>query len=140
MTEIKSNQRREFFKTAFVGSVAIGGLGFWRNSGANTPGPDWITVTATITLDPEKADKAIAALKKLVAGVKEKEPGVVAYICNRSLSNPNEIMFFEIYENAEATRIHGKTDHMREFQASASDYLVGKMKVAPYSQVAGFHR
>lgn len=140
MPEIDSIQRRDFVKTAITASIAIGDTGFLRAQVANTGSSDWITVTATITLRPENANEAIAAIQKMVASVREQESGVLAYVCSRSLSNPNELMVFEIYENEEATRFHRTTEHMREFQASTADYFLGEMQIAPYSHVAGFQR
>jgi quinol monooxygenase YgiN len=129
--------RRNFIKTA---ALAVGGLGFMRANMAVADNAAWITITATLTLNPDNADAAIAGIKQMVAAVEANEPGVLAYICNRGLQDPNEIMFFEIYENDAATEAHGKTAHMARFRASGAEFFTGQMKIVPYQQLAGYHR
>ena len=138
--EESATDRRGFMKATALGVIAVGGLGFMRPEAAAADSAEWITVTATLELAPDQADAAIAGLKEMVAAVQANEPGVLAYICNRGLEDRNEILFFEIYENQEATRAHGQTAHMRKFREAAADYFVGEMKIAAYERVAGYHR
>ncbi|MCZ6619845.1 MAG: putative quinol monooxygenase [Gammaproteobacteria bacterium] len=133
--------RRGFIKTAAVGVLAVGGLGFLRpRAAAAADDSEWITVTATLTLNPDNADDAIAGLKEMVAQVEAEEPGVLAYICNRGVQNPNEILFFEVYENQAATVAHGQTDHMNKFREAAAGFFVGDMKISAYERIGGYHR
>lgn len=147
MSETKTNTatetgggRRNFIKNTLFGAAALGGLGFIRPQASLAAESEMITVTATLTLNPDNADEAIAALQKMVAAVEANEPGVLAYICNRNLQNPNEIMFFEIYENQAATKIHGQTPHMKTFQSDGPRFFVGEMAIGYYQQLAGYHR
>jgi quinol monooxygenase YgiN len=132
--------RRGFMKAAALGAIAVGGLGFVRPEVAAADSSEWITVTATLELAPDQADAAIAGLKEMVAAVQANEPGVLAYICNRGLEDRTEILFFEIYANQEATRVHGQTAHMQKFRESAADFFVGDIKITAYERVAGYHR
>ena len=134
------SDRRSFIKNSALGAVALSGLGFVRPQAAGAATADIITITATLTLNPDNADAAIAGLREMVAAVEANEPGVLAYICNRSLQNPNEIMFFEIYENQAATQLHGETLHMKQFRSEAARFFVGEMVIDAYQQLAGYHR
>lgn len=137
-----SNDRRTFLRAMVAGSAAVGALGFIRPALAQADTAEWITVTATLTLNPDNADAALAGLKTLVTAVEENEPGVLAYICNRGVEDRNEILFFEIYANEDAGRLHGQTGHMQTFQAEAGagNFFAGQMKVSSYERVAGYHR
>ena len=138
----QQQNRRNFFKSATMASAAVAGLGFVRPQMAAADTSEWITVTATLALDPAKADEAIAGLRTLVKAVQANEPGVLAYICNRGVEDPNEIMFFEIYANQEAARLHGQAPHMAEFggQAQAGGFFTKPMKIVSYQQIEGYHR
>jgi quinol monooxygenase YgiN len=129
--------RRNFIKTA---GLAVGSLGFMRANIASADNAAWITITATLTLNPDNAEAAIEGVKEMVAAVKANEPGVLAYICNRGVEDRNEIMFFEIYENLAATEAHGKTSHMAKLRADGAKFFIGEMQVVPYQQLAGYHR
>ena len=132
--------RRGFMKMAALGAVAVGGLGFLRPEAASADSSEWITITATLALNPDNEEAAIKGLQELVAQVEAREPGVLAYICNRGVEDPSEIMFFEIYQNEAAAQAHGQTEHMAKFRQSAADFFVGEMKVVPYKRIAGYHR
>ncbi len=133
--------RRDFLKTAALGAMAVGGIGFLRPEvAAAADASQMITITATLALNPEHADAAIEGLQKMVKQVEAKEPGVLAYICNRGVQDRNEILFFEIYENQAAIDTHGKTSHMAEFRESAAEFFVGDIKIVPYERVQGYHR
>ena len=133
--------RRDFLKTATLGAVAIGGIGFLRPEAAvAADAAEMITITASTVLSPEFADEAIESLQTMVKQVEAKEPGVLAYICNRGVQDRNEILFFEIYENRAAIEAHGTTRHMAEFRESAAKFFVGEVKIVPYERVQGYHR
>ena len=138
---VAATGRRDFLKTAALGAVAVGGIGFLRPEAAvAADAAEMITITATAALSPEFADEAIEGLQKMVKQVEAKEPGVLAYICNRGVQDRNEILFFEIYENRAAIEAHGKTPHMAEFRESAAKFFVGEVKIIPYERVQGYHR
>jgi len=132
--------RREVLKSATVAAVAVGGIGFFRANAASTDSSQWITVTATRILDTDDEELVIEGARVLVSEVEEKEPGVIAYICNRGYENPNELMFFEIYENEEATVIHQKTEHLAKYRELTAGKFQGDMQVAIYQRIGGFHR
>ena len=135
-----ATERRGFMKTAAFGALAVGGLGFLRPQIAAADSSEWITVTATLALNPDNADAAIAGLKEMTAMVEAEEPGVLAYICNRGSQDRNEILFFEVYENQAAAAAHGQTKHMAKFRESAADFFVGNMKISRYERIGGYHR
>lgn len=135
-------KRRHFIQSAALGGAAVAGLGFTRPGLAQTDSSEWVTLTAKLVLNPDKADAAIHGLQDLVAAVEANEPGVLAYICNRGIEDPNEILFFEIYENQEAGRVHGKAPHMADFgrRAAEGEFFTEPTRLTFYERLAGYYR
>ena len=68
-----------------------------------------ITQLAKFKLNMDKEAEGLQALKELCTAVEQNEPGVLAYVCHRSVKNPDELIFFEVYKDDEAMKAHGKT-------------------------------
>ncbi|MCP6769481.1 antibiotic biosynthesis monooxygenase, partial [Klebsiella pneumoniae] len=66
----------------------------------------------------EKEADALQALKDLCAAVEKDEPGVLVYLCHRSVKNPDELVFFEVYKNEDALKAHGTTPHMAKLRTA----------------------
>ena len=76
------------------------------------------TIVARLKIQDGKEDEALAVLKKMAADVDANEPGALAYLCHRSIDNPSEIVFFELYADDDASKAHRGTPHMAEFAAA----------------------
>lgn len=69
-----------------------------------------ITVIATLKIKEGKMDEAKEVLKEMAAIVKETEPGTLEYMPHTVAGekNTNTIIFYEIYKDEEAAKIHRK--------------------------------
>lgn len=140
MAQEKKLNRRNVLKTATAIAATTGGLGFFRAHAASSDPSQWITVTATRKLNAVDDEAVIEGARELVSEVEAHEPGVIAYICNRGVENPNELMFFEIYENEEASVIHQQTKHRAKYLEIIAGKTEGDMEVVLYQGINGFHR
>jgi quinol monooxygenase YgiN len=99
------------------------------------------TIFARLTIKDGKEDEALEALKKMAAGVDEKEPGTLAYVIHRSLDNPSEIVFFELYTDDEASKAHRGGESMRAFGAAFGELFdASQTKIERLDRVAGVLR
>jgi quinol monooxygenase YgiN len=129
--------RREF--VAATSGVAVAAIGFNRRTHA-ADALSVITQIVTLTLKAGEGDRAIAALKKLPAIVKEKEPGVLCYIAHRYQKDLTKIVFFEVYKDAAAEANHGKQPHLQEFFAMSKEIFDGPVDIQKMDRVGGYTR
>ncbi len=100
-----------------------------------------VTIIARFKMQAGREDEALERLNKMVSAVQAQEPGALAYICHRSEDDPSEIVFFEIYADADALQAHGQTSYMREFRgAFARLFDASQVKIERLDRVAGFVR
>jgi len=99
------------------------------------------TIVARIKIKDGKEDEALAALNKMADGVTEKEPGTLAYVIHRSLDDPSEIVFFELYTDGEASKAHSGGESMKAFQANFAELFdVSQVKIERLERVGGVIR
>ena len=99
------------------------------------------TIIARIKIKDGKEDEAIAALKKMADGVEANEPGTLAYVIHRSIDDPSEIVFFELYKDDEAAKAHSGGESMKAFQSGFADIFdVAQVKIERLNRVAGVLR
>lgn len=116
-------------------------IGFTRlASAADTDPAKTITQIAKFKLNMEKEAEGIAALKELCAEVEKNEPGVLAYVCHRSVKNPDEIVFFEVYKDEDAMKEHGKTAHMGKLRGAFLTMFKPPLEVIRLDRIGGFTR
>lgn len=89
------------------------------------------TVIARIRAIEGHAEDLAAAMTDMVNWVAENEPETLTYICNRSVSDPNQFVFFERYTNEAAFQAHGGSPRFAELIAT----LDGKVAAAPEIEV-----
>jgi len=99
-----------------------------------------ITQLAKFNLNMEKEAEGLQALKELCTAVEENEPGVLAYICHRSVKNPDELVFFEVYKDDEALKAHSKTPHMGKMRMAFATLFRPPLEVTRLDRVGGFTR
>jgi quinol monooxygenase YgiN len=122
-------------------SAGLAAIGFNRRAGAaDAETGTMITQLAKFKLNMEKEAEGLEALQQLCAAVEENEPGVLAYICNRSTKNPEEIVFFEVYKDEEAMKAHGKTPHIGKLRTAFVTLFRGPLEVTRLDRIAGFSR
>ncbi|MEX0785649.1 MAG: putative quinol monooxygenase [Dehalococcoidia bacterium] len=99
------------------------------------------TIVARLTIQEGKEDEALEALKKMAAGVEDKEPATLAYVVHRSIDNPSEIIFFELYTDDDASKAHREGESMRAFGAAFGQLFdVSQVKIERLERVAGVVR
>ena len=94
-----------------------------------------VTLVAIRTAIEGKGDALENEFKKL-APVVLKDPGVLIYAVHRSVDNPNRFLIFEQYENQEAFKAHGQTEHFKAFQKAVANLSVGPSVITFYNKVA----
>ena len=144
MTKTHTNQTQGSInrRSMLTGAAAIGvAFGFNRVASARADEASMITQTAAFKIDTARADEALEALRTLVAAVEDKEPGVLAYIAHQNPESPEDIFFFEIYENAEALTAHGSQPHLAALGASfQSGLFKGPVNIVKLDRIGGFSR
>ncbi len=99
------------------------------------------TTIARIKIKDGKEDQALAALKKMAESVEANEPGTLAYIIHRSIDDPSEIVFFELYADDDAWKAHSQGDSMKAFQSGFADIFdVAQVKIERLDRIAGVVR
>lgn len=99
-----------------------------------------ISQLAKFKLNMEKEAEGLQALKELCTAVEENEPGVLAYICHRSVKNPDELVFFEVYKDEEAMKAHSKTAHMGKMRMAFATLFRPPLEVTRLERLGGFAR
>ena len=99
------------------------------------------TIIARIKIKEGKEDEALEALKKMAEGVEANEPGTLAYIIHKSVDDPSEIVFFELYKDDDAAKAHSGGESMKAFQSGFAEIFdVSQVKIERLERVAGVLR
>lgn len=139
-TQENGTSRRDFFA---AGAAAAATMTFGFNRMASADADDTSSMISQIVkfkINMDNEDGAIKALKDLAKGVEENEPGVLAYIAHRSKNDPSEVVFFEVYSNAEAVQAHNGTPHMIAMRQNFMQNFQPPLDVQPLERVSGFTR
>lgn len=142
MSSKNQGTTRKEFLTGTVAAAGIAGaatLGFTRPALADHHEKDErIIQIFRCKLDPEKTDEAVELLSTLVKAVEENEPGVLAYMANRT--EDNDIVFFEIFRDQATLDAHGKQPHMSGFMGAFGSILLPPYTVEKLTSIGGFAR
>ncbi len=137
--EDQGTSRRDLLKAGVGVTAAAAAIGFVRP--AMAAHHESITQIVKFKLNPDKADEAEAALKKLTKAVEDNEPDVLAYIAYRSDADPEEVVFFEMYKNAAAMAAHGTQPHLAEMRkVFAAGVFKPPLDIQKMNKVGGFMR
>jgi len=94
-----------------------------------------IILTAILTTVDGRGDEVEAKFKELVPKVLN-DPGALTYNVHRAVDDPNKFLVYERYENEEALKYHGSTDHFKEFGRSSREMFAGRAELQFYKIVA----
>ena len=94
-----------------------------------------IILTAVLTTVDGRGDEVEAKFKELVPKVLN-DPGAITYAVHRAVDNPNKFLVYERYEDEEAFKYHGGTDHFKEFGRSTREMFAARAEVQFYKVVA----
>jgi len=73
---------------------------------------DAVILTARVKAKETEVDKVKEALKSLVAPTHEEE-GCIHYILHQDTKDETMFMFYEVWANEEAFKLHGQTPHLK---------------------------
>lgn len=131
--------RRDVLRASTVG--VAGALGFSRLAAAELDPATAITQTAAFNINPERETEALELVRTLTQAVEENEPGVLAYIAHRSQQDPNRLVFFEVYADAEALQAHSQAPHLAPLrQAFGAGVFSGPLEITKLTRVGGYWR
>ena len=94
-----------------------------------------IVVAAMIKAAEGKGDELEQAFSQLAAKV-IKDPGTITYAINRSINDPTQFFIYEKYEDEDALKYHGGTEHFKEFNRSVAGMVGGRPEIGLYKEVA----
>jgi quinol monooxygenase YgiN len=90
-----------------------------------------IVVQGTITINPEKRERAIEACNTMRAATIV-EPGCLAYRFGFATDDPNVLMVAEHWEDEAALGPHMASPHMAEFGAAIGEIVGGPVDVTKF--------
>ena len=94
-----------------------------------------LSVIAKLTATDGKESELEAALASLVTAA-DAEDGLEVYSAHAANDEPGVFYFFEIYRDADALAVHGKTDGMRAAMGAVGALLAGRPEVIGMRPVA----
>jgi quinol monooxygenase YgiN len=94
-----------------------------------------IVVVAKMKAGEGKGDELEQEFRKLIPKVLE-DPGAITYTVHRKTDAPNEFLVYEKYENGDALKYHGSTEHFKEFSRTIGPLLEGRAEVGIYNEIA----
>jgi quinol monooxygenase YgiN len=84
-----------------------------------------IGVVATLKVQEGKEAEFESVFGELAKAVRANEPGNTLYSVFRSRKEPNTFVVMEVYENEDALKAHGKSDHFRAAGPKIGPTLAG---------------
>ena len=90
-----------------------------------------IIIAGTISIDPSKADQALADAVEMMKATHE-EQGNLAYVFSLDPLVPGQIQLFERWESEEALAAHSASAHMAEFRPKMGGWGVTGADIKKY--------
>jgi autoinducer 2-degrading protein len=94
---------------------------------------------AELQVTPESLEKFVPLILANAQASVAKEPGCLQFDVTQQTDDPTKFALYEVYVDAAAFEVHGKTAHVREFFAAAKDAIVGR-SARRLNRTAGFHK
>jgi quinol monooxygenase YgiN len=88
-----------------------------------------IGICAQFTCQAGKNAEFEALLTEFVTTVKANEAGALVYQLCKNEKNADEYFMIELYANADALALHGKTDHMAALIGKIGAFLAAAPKI-----------
>jgi len=82
-----------------------------------------ITFIARLRIRPGKREEAITRVHAMFEGVQKEEPGALIYLGHTSQTDPDTLVFFEVYRDEKAAEIHEQTTHFQQLVRDFGDVL-----------------
>ncbi len=84
-----------------------------------------IYLISTAQLKPGTRGKCLAPALVCIEASR-KDAGCIAYDLNLSVSDPDRMVFIEVWESRAALDAHFQTDHFRAWRAAIADFVVSR--------------
>jgi quinol monooxygenase YgiN len=94
-----------------------------------------LTVVAKLTVKADQTDAFEAEAKKMIAHVRENEPGTLTYTLHKSTGDVGTYLFYEAYKDQAAFAVHGGSPAMQAFFGAMRDILDGRPELTMYETV-----
>jgi quinol monooxygenase YgiN len=94
-----------------------------------------LTVVAKLKVKADRAAAFEAAAEKMLAHVRENEPGTLTYVCHRSTADPTVYLFYEVYRDQAAFAAHGGSPAMQAFFAAMGGVVEGRPEIEMYEAI-----
>jgi (4S)-4-hydroxy-5-phosphonooxypentane-2,3-dione isomerase len=106
-----------------AGLVSLPGQPASAQSSTPSPAP-YINLVELVVI-PAELSKFLE-LAKDNAATAIKEPGVREFNITQLASNPNHVVFYEVYDNEAALATHRGTDHFKKYQAGTAGMVADR--------------
>jgi len=103
--------------------TAIFGLGPNYSVSAESPAP-YINLVELVIV-PSELPKFLELAKSNAAATMN-DPGVREFNITRIASNPNHVMFYEVYDNEAALNAHRAGEHFKQYQAATAGMVADR--------------
>ena len=134
-----SLNRRQILAAGAAGAALAGTFGFDRRAAADES-DEMITQIAKFKINMDKEDEAVELIQGLCQAVEENEPGVLVYMAFRDQKNPEDLVFFEVYKDADTLAAHGQTPHLGELRTKFLTHFKPPLEVVRLDPIGVFHR
>ena len=94
-----------------------------------------LTVVAKIKVKADQAAAFEAQVQKMLAHVRENEPGTLTYVCHRSTADPTVYLFYEVYRDQAAFAAHGGSPAMQTFFGAMRGIVDGRPELEMYEAI-----
>lgn len=85
-----------------------------------------LALVVRFTLRPGAEERFDALVTEIAAGIRDHEPGTLAYVCHMVQDHPRQRIFYELYRDQAAFEAHEQGAHMRRFFAERDALLETK--------------
>ena len=92
-----------------------------------------VTLFATITAKPEYAAELEKELLILVEKSNQ-EAGCVGYVLHKDLSDSNNFIMYENWQNEAAVELHNNSEHFQKF-VKLAEYMLSNLQVVKASKI-----
>ena len=93
-----------------------------------------VIVVAILQVAEGKGNEVVEEFRKLVVKVRQ-DPGTISYNIDQAIDNPDKILVYEKYEDMDALKYHGSTEHFKAFGQATRSLFSGRADVTLYNEV-----
>jgi len=94
-----------------------------------------ITIIAKLKAKAGTEKQFEDAARKIIDAVRASEPGTLHYVLHRSMKDPTEFTYYEVYADQDAADVHRRSDHMKAFGVAIAALLDGRPQIDILTEV-----